>query len=38
MKHVIEETDVSALKALAESLGIKFDEEEKQTLNCIWYT
>lgn len=37
MKYVIEETDISALKEVVESLGIKLDEEE-QTLNCIWYT
>lgn len=37
MKYIIEESDVSALKELAESLGIKPDEE-KQTSNCIWYT
>lgn len=37
MKYVIEDADISALKDLAESLGINIDEEE-QTLNCIWYT
>lgn len=37
MKHVIEEADISALKDLAEILGVNIDEE-KQTLNCIWYT
>ena len=38
MKHVIEESDASVLmKEVAETLGIKLNEE-KQILNCIWYT